>query len=160
MLVDLQALLAGMAGDQLNLGIGQTLRREPRQHLVPEQVWMNVLRQFRQVRVAGYDLLDTQGGEFCPLPRLKKVAVLGIRGELRFQDQSERLGEQDVRAKLKLADIDKPRMVSTSIKARGIETAMCRSARSCWRPCVSTWRNPHGSAVRPHDERNKTILGW
>jgi len=37
-LVDFQALLAGMAGDQMNLGIRQALSRQPRQHLVTEQV--------------------------------------------------------------------------------------------------------------------------
>ena len=46
MLVHLQALLASVSGDQLNLGVRQALSRKPREHLVPEQMRMDPVRQY------------------------------------------------------------------------------------------------------------------
>jgi len=43
-LADFQALFAGAAADELDLGVGQTLGRQPRQHLMPEQMQVDVLR--------------------------------------------------------------------------------------------------------------------
>jgi hypothetical protein len=58
MLVNLQALFAGVSTDQLNLGIRKSAAGQEGEHLMSEQVRVNVLAQSRLVAVVLHDLLD------------------------------------------------------------------------------------------------------
>jgi hypothetical protein len=77
-LVHLQALLAGVAADELNLRIRQSLSGQSSEHLVPEQVWVNAIRQVGCGRVLRHDLLNSAGRLFCPLPGLEEITVARV----------------------------------------------------------------------------------
>ena len=59
MLVDLQALFAFVAGDQLDLGIGETFGRQVGQHLMAEQMRVQRLRNAGHLAVTLNNLLDS-----------------------------------------------------------------------------------------------------
>jgi hypothetical protein len=67
-LINLQALLAGVPTDELDLCVRQPLCRQPGEHLVPEQMGMDALWQAHLRCVPGHDLLDTVGGDVPSLP--------------------------------------------------------------------------------------------
>lgn len=106
MLVHLKALLVGVPADELNLRVGQPLGGQSGEHLMAEQVWVDVLRQVCRLRVMRHDLLEPARAVFCPLQRLEQVAVPGIGGEVRLRDQLERVGKQDVTVLPALAQLD------------------------------------------------------
>jgi hypothetical protein len=74
-LVHLQALLVGVPNDELNLRVGQPLGGQSGEHLMAEQMQVDVLRQACRLRVMRHDVLDPARAVFCPLPRLEQVAV-------------------------------------------------------------------------------------
>ena len=59
MLVDLQAFFAFVAGDQLDLSIGETFGRQVSQHLMAEQMRVQRLRNAGHLAVALNNLLDS-----------------------------------------------------------------------------------------------------
>ena len=96
MLVDFEALLALVAGDELDLGVRQALCRQVGQHLVPEQVGMNRLGDARLVAVVLHDLLHAARGERRAALGLEQITVLRIGLQVAAQDQAKALGEEDV----------------------------------------------------------------
>ncbi len=50
-LINFQALLAGVSRNELDLGVGQPSRRQVGEHLVPEKMRMHVLRNSRTASV-------------------------------------------------------------------------------------------------------------
>lgn len=94
MLVHFQRLLGGVAANELDLGVGQSLGGEPSQHLVPEQVRVDAFRQVRHPSVLRHDLLNAAGGVFRPLAGLEEIAVSGVRCEMGFQREPERSGNR------------------------------------------------------------------
>ena len=105
-LVDLQALLALVPGDQLDLRVGQALCRQVGQHLVPEQVGVDVLGDARPVAVRLHDLLHAARREGRAALGLEQVAVLRVGLEVAAEHQAEALGEQDVAVLAALALVD------------------------------------------------------
>lgn len=81
MLVHLQALVVGVPADELNLRVGQPLSGQSGEHLMADQVRVNVLPQVCHLRVMRHNLLDPASGVFRSLPQLEQVAVPGIGGE-------------------------------------------------------------------------------
>jgi hypothetical protein len=63
MLVELEAFLGLVPGDQLDLGIGKSFGRQEGQHLMTEQMRMHRLRDACLCAVALHDLLDAAGRE-------------------------------------------------------------------------------------------------
>src|SRR5450755_593565 len=62
-LINFQALLARVAGNQLQLGVGEALDRQVGQHLMAEQMRMDRLRQTRPNAIGLNDLLNAARGE-------------------------------------------------------------------------------------------------
>ena len=106
MLVDLQAPLALVPRDQLDLGVGQALRGQEGQHLVPEEVGVDVLGDARPVAVPLHDLLHPARGERHAAPRLEEIAVLRVGLQMAAEDEAEAPGEQDVAVLAALAPVD------------------------------------------------------
>ena len=63
MLVELEAFLGLVPGDQLDLGIGKSFGRQEGQHLMTGQMRMHGLRDAGLLAVALHDLLDAAGCE-------------------------------------------------------------------------------------------------
>ncbi len=61
--VDLQALLAFVAGDQLNLGIGESFGCQIGQHLMAEPMRVQRLRNAGHLAALLNNLLDSAGGK-------------------------------------------------------------------------------------------------
>src|SRR3954454_22162616 len=106
MLVDLQALLALVPGDQLDLRVRQALRRQIGQHLVPEQMGVDVLGDPRPVAIRPDDLLHTSWREGRATLGLEQVAVLRVGLEMAPEHQAKALGEEDVAILAPLALVD------------------------------------------------------
>ena len=77
MLVDLEAFLSLMPGDQLDLGVGNPFGRQEGQHLMTEQMRVHGLRDARLLVVALHDLLDAAGHERFAATDFKEVAMIG-----------------------------------------------------------------------------------
>src|SRR6516162_7562662 len=75
MLVDLEAFLGLVPGDQLDLGIGKPFGRQEGQHLITEQMWVHGLRDARLLAVALHDLLNAAGRERSAATGFKEVAI-------------------------------------------------------------------------------------
>jgi hypothetical protein len=58
-LVDLQALLAFVSGNQLDLSVGEAFGRQVGEHLMAEQVRVNRLRHAGLLAIALHNLLDS-----------------------------------------------------------------------------------------------------
>jgi hypothetical protein len=78
MLVDLEAFLGFVAGDQLDLGIGEPFGRQEGQHLMTEQMRVHGLRDACLLTVALHDLLDAAGREGSAATGFKEIALLGV----------------------------------------------------------------------------------
>lgn len=61
MLVDLEALLSFVAGDQLDLGVREPFGCQEGQHLVTDQMRMHGLRDAGPLAIVLHDLLDAAG---------------------------------------------------------------------------------------------------
>ena len=81
-LVDFEACLARVAGEQLKLGIGELLTGQEGKHLVPEQVGMHELTQPGCSPVALHNLLHASHRVRPTALRLKHKAVLGVGGKV------------------------------------------------------------------------------
>ena len=106
MLVDLQALLALVPRDELDLRVGQPARGQIRQHLVAEQVRVDVVCDAGLPSVVLHDLLHAPGGERPVAPCLEEVGVLRVGSEMALEDQPEARREQDVAVLAALALVD------------------------------------------------------
>ena len=102
-LVDLQGLLGCMARDELDLRIGQAIRGQVGEHLVAEQVRVDVPGYAGLGAVRLDDLLDTSRGELRVVPGFEQVGVLFVGAEVGPERQAESLGEQDVAIFVSLA---------------------------------------------------------
>lgn len=63
MLVDFQAFLAFMPGDQLNLRVGEATLRQVGEHLMPEQVGMDMVSDVGPLSVSLHNLLYAARGK-------------------------------------------------------------------------------------------------
>lgn len=96
MLIYFQALLAGVAGNQLQLGVGETVSGQVGQHLVTEQMWVDWLRQTRTLTVGLNDLLNAARRERAAACRLEQVLILRMSFKVSSQDEPKVGGKQDV----------------------------------------------------------------
>ena len=78
MLVDFQTLFAPMSGNQLDLTVGESPRREIRDHLMTKEMRMHVLCDPCLVAIVFDDLLDAAGRKQSVAGGLKEIAIFGI----------------------------------------------------------------------------------
>ena len=96
MLVDFEAFLGFVPGDQLDLCIGEPFGCQEGQHLMTEQMRMHGLRDAGLLAVALHDLLDAAGCERSAATGFKEVAMLGSLLQMAFEDKAKARGKQDV----------------------------------------------------------------
>ena len=80
----------------MQLGVGETLCGQIGQHLMPEQMWVDRLRQARADPIGLHDLLNAAGRERAATRRLEEILVFGMSLQMALQDEPEAGGEQDV----------------------------------------------------------------
>ncbi|MDD2707516.1 MAG: hypothetical protein PHV34_05855 [Verrucomicrobiae bacterium] len=105
-IVDFQAFLALVAGNELDLGVGGALFGEEGEHLVPEQVGMDWLRDLSAPPIMLDDLLHSTGREGSVSPRFEEVLVFRIALQVALEHQAEIGREKDVPVFASLALID------------------------------------------------------
>jgi hypothetical protein len=88
-LIDFQAFLALMARDELDLHIRQTMRGQPGDHLVAEEMRVHRLGNAGAAAVTLHELLDAARCEAGVSLRLEHVAVQRVSLQVAFQDQPE-----------------------------------------------------------------------
>ena len=117
MLGNFEALFACVAGDKLDLSVCQAVSCKPGEHLMPEQMWVNALRQFGGTCILGNDLLNTARRKLRAPPGLEQVAVIRVGSEVRLEHEPEIFREENISVLGPFALLDEILHVSKSMSS-------------------------------------------
>ncbi len=95
-----------MAGDQLNLRVGEAVLRQVGKHLMAEQVGMDMVSDPCPIPVLLHNLLYAARSKRRAALRLEQIAIFGVGPQMALEHQAEVGREQDVAILGALALVD------------------------------------------------------